>query len=480
MVFRRRSTKIVATLGPASDSPDAIDRLLNAGVDVFRLNASHGTSEDRAALISVIRGRAAALDMRPGILLDLQGPKIRLGKFAGGQAFLKVGARFSITIEPVTGTAELASTTYQHLARDVQPGDRILLADGSLELRVLETDGVRVVSEVVCGGVISDRKGINLPGVKLSTPSMTEKDMADLEFGLANHVDFLALSFVRTGDDVAQLRELLKSYDAKLPIIAKIEKPEAMDNLEAILRLADGVMVARGDLGVETTLEKVPTMQKSIIEKARKQGRYVITATQMLESMIESPVPTRAEVSDVANAIYDGTDAVMLSAETASGKYPVEAVRRMASIAREVESVVGKKGFPQPTFTGDHSSHPEIIASAAYNAACSAGVAAIVVFTSSGFSARLIAGYRPPIPIYAFTPSEITMRALSIVYGVRPILSPDAASADAMLNVVDQTLLPPGWLSPGQSIVVVAGQPVGRAGTTNLIKLYSVGGSGLA
>src|SRR3984957_15226136 len=477
MTFRRRSTKIVATLGPVSDSHEAVSLLLQAGVDVFRLNASHGTSEERSALISIIRGAAAELGMRPGILLDLQGPKIRLGKFAGGQAFLKEGSRFSITIHAVTGTAELASTTYQHLALDVQPGDRILLADGSLELRVLETDGVCVVSEVVCGGLIGDRKGINLPGVKLSTPSLTEKDIADLEFGLEHKVDFLALSFVRTGDDVAQLRDLLQSHNSKIPIIAKIEKPEAMDNLDAILQLSNGVMVARGDLGVETTLEKVPTMQKSIIEKARLHGRFVITATQMLESMMDHPVPTRAEVSDVANAIYDGTDAVMLSAETASGKYPVEAVRRMASIALEVESVVGKKGFPPPAFTGDYSGHPEIIASAAYNAACSAGVAAIVVFTASGFSARLIVGYRATIPIYAFTPSETTMRALSIVYGVRPILSPDAESADEMLNVVDKTLLPPGWLQPGQSIVVVAGQPVGRAGTTNLIKLYSVGGS---
>jgi pyruvate kinase len=480
MTFRRRSTKIVATLGPVSDSHEAVSLLLQAGVDVFRLNASHGTSEERSALISIIRATAAELDMRPGILLDLQGPKIRLGKFAGGQAFLKEGSRFSITIHTVTGTADLASTSYQHLARDVHPGDRILLADGSLELRVLETDGVCVVSEVVCGGLIGDRKGINLPGVKLSTPSLTEKDIADLEFGLAHGVDFLAFSFVRTGEDVQQLRDLLKLRGAKIPIIAKIEKPEAMDNLDGILRLSDGVMVARGDLGVETALEKVPTMQKSIIEKARLQGRFVITATQMLESMIDHPIPTRAEVSDVANAIYDGTDAVMLSAETASGKYPVEAVRRMASIAREVESVVNKKGFPTPLSTGGDSSHPEIIASLAYHAALSAGVAAIVVFTASGFSARLIAGYRPPIPIYAFTPSETTMRTLSIVYGVRPVLSPEAESADAMLNVVDQTLLPPGWLQPGQSIVVVAGQPVGRVGTTNLIKLYTVGASGRA
>src|ERR1700679_647965 len=376
MTFRRRSTKIVATLGPASDSPEAIDRLLQAGVDVFRLNASHGTSEDRSALISVIRSTAAALDMRPGILLDLQGPKIRLGKFENGQAYLKEGARFSITIRPVTGTADLASTTYQHLALDVRPGDRILLADGRLELRVLETDGVCVVSEVVCGGFIGDRKGINLPGVKLSTPSLTEKDIADLEFGLAHEVDFLAFSFVRTGADVQQWRDLLKSRGSKIPIIAKIEKPEAMDNLDGILRLSDGVMVARGDLGVETALEKVPTMQKSIIEKARLQGRFVITATQMLESMIDHPVPTRTEVSDVANAIYDGTDAVMLSAETASGKYPVEAVRRMVLIAREVESAVGPRGFQGALSPHNNTSHAGIIASAAFHAARSAGVAA--------------------------------------------------------------------------------------------------------
>ncbi len=476
MTFRLRSTKVIATLGPASDSPDTVGRLLEAGVDVFRLNASHGSNEHRGELISMIRRTAAALGMCPGILLDLQGPKIRLGKFAGGQTLLEAGARFRITIESVTGTADLACTTYQHLARDVRPGDRILLDDGRIELRALETDGICVVTEVICGGMISNRKGINLPGVTLSTPSVTEKDIEDLEFGIAHDVDFVALSFVRAAEDVRRLREFLDARGARIPIISKIEKPEAMDNLDAILQLSDGVMVARGDLGVETTLEKVPTMQKSIIERARLQGRFVITATQMLESMIDRPVPTRAEVSDVANAIYDGTDAVMLSAETASGGYPVEAVQRMVLIAREVESAAGRRGFQPPL--DSHTSHPKIIASAAYHAARSAGVAAIVVFTASGASARLIASYRPGVPIYAFTPSETTLRRLSIVYGVRPILSPDAASADEMLNVVDQTLLPLGWLKPGQSIVVVAGQPVGREGTTNLIKLYSVGASG--
>lgn len=477
MMFRKRSTKVVATLGPSSSSPEAIRELLLAGVDVCRLNASHGTREEQDARIRTIREVAAELEMRPGILLDLQGPKIRLGRFAGGEVELKEGARFSITIQPVLGTAALASTTYEHLARDVKPGDRILLADGSVELRVLETDGTTVTSEVVCGGPMSDRKGINLPGVHLSTPAMTEKDIADLEFGLSRGVDFVALSFVRTAADLEQLRDRLRLRGAKTQIVSKIEKPEAMDNLDDILRLSDGVMVARGDLGVETTLEKVPTMQKAIIERALREGRFVITATQMLESMIEHPVPTRAEVSDVANAIYDGTDAVMLSAETAQGKYPVEAVRRMVSIAREVETVIRKKGFPEPRSITDHANHPAIIASAAYHAACSADVAALVVFTASGFSARLVAGYRPAVPIYAFTPSEATMRSLSVIYGVRPILSPDAESADEMLNVVDQTLVPIGWLKAGQSIVVVAGQPVGRSGTTNLIKLYSVGAS---
>ncbi|MEO7143971.1 MAG: pyruvate kinase, partial [Bryobacteraceae bacterium] len=436
MSLRSRSTKVVATLGPANESPDAIHQLLDAGVDVFRLNASHGSPEGRDARIRMIREACSQMNRHAGILLDLQGPKIRLGKFLDGYALLHDGARFTITIQPVLGTAEIASTTYQRLAQDVRPGDRILLADGSVELRALSTDDVSVVCEVIRGGPITDRKGINLPGVRLSTPALTEKDIADLEFGLEHGVDFVALSFVRTAADLLQLREHLRARNSTTPLVSKIEKPEAWENLDDILRFSDGVMVARGDLGVETTLEKVPTMQKSIIERARQQGKFVITATQMLESMIEHPVPTRAEVSDVANAIYDGTDALMLSAETASGKYPVEAVRRMVAIALEVESVVSKRGFPDLSANQDNSNHSAIVASAAYHAACSAGVAAIVVFTASGFSARLIARYRPPVPIYAFTPSRTAMRALSVVYGVHPVLSPDAESTDEMLNVV--------------------------------------------
>jgi pyruvate kinase len=476
MSFGARATKILATLGPSSDSPATIRQLLLEGVDVFRLNASYGTRDEHAARIRAARGLSAELGKHTGILLDLQGPKIRLGRFEGGQATLATGARFTITTQPVLGTSAMASTTYQNLARDVRPGDRVLLADGGVELRVAETDDVSVICHVVSGGAIGDSKGINLPGVCISSPSLTEKDINDLEFGIAQGVEFVALSFVRTGEDVRQLRRHLHRHNARLPVIAKIEKPEAWLHFEEILELSDGVMVARGDLGVETALNKVPAMQKSIIEGARRRGRLVITATQMLESMIEHPVPTRAEVSDVANAIYDGTDALMLSAETAGGQYPVEAVRMMAAIAVETESSIRQRGFTTlPENSDGDRDHARIVAEAAYHAARSAGVAALVVFTASGFSARMIARYRPPVPIYAFTPDEAVARRLALAYGVIPLLAPNVQSTDEMLRVMERTLIETGRLKLTDDVVFVAGQPVGIAGTTNLIKLHSLG-----
>ena len=315
------NTKTVATLGPSTDAPGILKQLLLAGANIFRLNASHGTIEDHAARIAAVRATAREAGIHAGILLDLQGPKIRLGRFEEGGCILAPGAEFIITTEPVLGNAERASTGYARFAEDVKEGDRILLADGVLELRAVASDSIAVRTEVVCGGYISDNKGINLPGVQVSIPSLTEKDLADLHFGLNAGVDLIALSFVRTADDVKQLRDRLGGRPVS--IVAKIEKPEGWNNIETILDVTDGVMVARGDLGVEISLEKVPRIQKSIIRRARRKGRFVITATQMLESMIEHSTPTRAEVSDVANAIYDGTDAVMLSAETAAGKYPV-------------------------------------------------------------------------------------------------------------------------------------------------------------
>jgi pyruvate kinase len=466
------NTKIVATLGPATDAPGVLKQMLSAGVDVFRLNASHGSQDEHAGRIAAVRAAAREASVHAGILLDLQGPKIRLGRFENGCATLCDGSQFTITTEQVLGSAERASTGYSRFARDVKAGDRVLLADGSVELRALESDGTSVRCEVLHGGPVSDHKGINLPCVQVSIPSLTEKDLADLHFGLNSGVDLFALSFVRTADDVRGLRDRLGGRPVS--IVAKIEKPEGWDNIEAILDVTDGVMVARGDLGVETSLERVPRIQKSIIRRARRKGRFVITATQMLESMIEHSTPTRAEVSDVANAIYDGTDAVMLSAETSVGKYPVDAVKFMARIAKESEESIRKKGYLEPP-TLPAPSNPEILANSAYHAARESRASAIVVFTSRGSSARLVSRCRPPVPVYAITPHDTTARQLSISYGVIPMLAPDVSNTDEMMAQMDRVLVERGILKKGELVVFVAGQPVGRPGSTNLMKLHRLG-----
>jgi pyruvate kinase len=469
-----RATKIVATLGPSTDTDAVMRSLFEAGVDVFRLNASHGSHEDHGKRIKKVRELANEYKRYPGVLLDLQGPKIRLGTFKDGRQVLKDGSIFTITTEEVEGTSEIASTTYSDFAHDVKPGNSVLLADGTLSLQVIETNGVAVRCRVVTGGIISDRKGINLPGVKVSTPSLSKKDVADAHFGVAQGVDFLALSFVRQARDVLRLRHLLEEAEAKQPIIAKIEKPEAWENLDSILEECDGVMVARGDLGVETAFEKVPAIQKAIIEKARARGRFVITATQMLESMVEYPVPTRAEVSDVANAIYDGTSAIMLSAESSAGKHPIEAVKMMARIAAETELSIRRQGFFK-AWQAVEQSTPEIIADAAYHCARAAGVVALAVGSTTGSSVRLLAGYRPPVPIYAFTSTELVARQLSIIYGVDAIVADEMISTDQMLSDMEHRLVSTGRAKPGDNIVFVFGQPVGMRGTTNTLKLHRVG-----
>ena len=470
-----RTTKIVATLGPATDSPGMIRKLRHAGVDVFRINASHGTPGDLTRRIRAVHSVAAELEAPIGVLVDLQGPKIRLGTFEGGGCELPTGSVFTITTGTVVGNCERASTTYPDFAKDVQPGDTVLLADGAVQLRVIDTDGVSARHQVVSGGTVGDRKGINLPGVAVSTPSLTQKDIADLEAALETGIDFVALSFVRKPEDVIRLKSYLEEKGARLPVVAKIEKPEGWRNLDDILRESDGVMVARGDLGVEMALEQVPFIQKSIIERARTQGRFVITATQMLESMIEHPTPTRAEVSDVANAIYDGTDALMLSGETSVGRYPEESVKMMARIAAETEAHRRPNLFVDMPPSPGEPTHAEIVATAAYNAGRSAGVEAIAVFTTSGGSARLIARCRPPVPIFAFTTNPEVARQLSVVYSIQPVLAPPVSSTDEMMAQVDRMLLDRGWLKMGDDVVFVAGQPIGRAGTTNLIKLHKVG-----
>jgi pyruvate kinase len=469
------NAKIVATLGPATEAPETVRALLRAGAQIIRLNASHGVWQQHAARIRTVRDAEKATGIPVGILLDLQGPKIRLGSFAAGKCVLQSGAQFTITTEQVVGDENRASTTYAGFAHDVKPGDRVLLNDGCVTLRAVANDGTAVVFDVVSGGPIGDQKGINLPGVRVSAPSMSQKDLEDLRAGLAAGVDYVALSFVRSADDVIALRERMGAL--RVPIIAKIEKPEAVHDIDAILDVANGIMVARGDLGVEMSLEMVPPIQKRLIRQARRRNRFVITATQMLESMIESANPTRAEVSDVANAIYDGSDAVMLSAETSVGKYPVEAVQYMARIAAEAERGLRRRGFTDlPHLTGEtgSSSDSDVVADAAYTAAKQANVQAIVVFTTSGYSARLISRYRPPVKIIAMTGSMDTVRRLLVNYGVMPILAPEVTTTDGMLEQIDTLLVQKGFLKAGDKVVFVAGQPIGRAGSTNLMKLHRV------
>jgi len=469
-----RNTKIVATLGPSSTEPQILEALLKAGVDVFRINASHGSPPELAARIQAARVASSACGLQCGILLDLQGPKIRLGRFENGGAELQPGTEFTITTEQIQGSAEGASTSYPEFARDVKPGDRVLLADGAIEMHALSSNGTAVKTRVVTGGWISDHKGINLPGVHVSSPALTKKDMADLRLGLETGIDMVALSFVRKRDDVLRLRHFLEEHEHKIPIIAKIEKPEAWDRLDEILEASDGVMVARGDLGVEMALERVPFIQKAIIKKAREQARFVITATQMLESMIEHPFPTRAEVSDVANAIHDGTDAIMLSAETSAGKYPVESVSLMRRIAVETDTTLrtlGGMDLGRP----ENATHPMMVAYLSWRACVLMNAAAVVVFSATGSSVRLVCRYRPPVPIYAFTPSQETARKLSVLYGVHGHVAPDMPSTDEMMAWMDRYLLEKGLIKAGETVVFVAGQPIGRPGTTNMMKLHRVG-----
>ncbi|MEO8096173.1 MAG: pyruvate kinase [Acidobacteriota bacterium] len=466
-----RNTKIVATLGPATDLPGQLESLFDAGVDVFRLNTSHGTWPQHLARLKAVRSLAQRRSTHAGILLDLQGPKIRLGEFEHGGCSLHTGTEFTITTRPVKGTSALASTTYASFARDVTPGDRVLLADGSVELRALTCSADAVCFEVISGGSIGDHKGINLPGVQLSTPSLTEKDCEDLQLGLEAGVDFVALSFVRTADDVHLLRRQIARQESRPLVIAKIEKPEAWENLESVLDASDGVMVARGDLGVEMALERVPLIQKRVIERARQKGKFVITATEMLESMIQQVRPTRAETSDVANAICDGTDALMLSAETSVGRDPGHTAETMSCIAQETENWLRPKGFPEP-LPRVTPSNAEIVAEAAYHAARSAGVAAIVVFTTSGASARLISRFRPPVPIYAFTQHEEVARQLAVSFGVTAIHVPIVGTTERMLVQMEDVLLKQGLLRLDDNVVFVAGQPIGRVASTNLMKLH--------
>jgi pyruvate kinase len=469
-----RRTKIVATVGPACDSEEKLNELLEAGVDVFRLNFSHGEQAAKSVVIRNIRDISRRRERAVAILGDLQGPKIRTGKMQGGSMELVAGSEVTITIRELLGEGDTIPTIYQGLPGDVVPGDRILLDDGLMELRVLGVTGPDVRCCVVSGGVLKDRKGINLPGAKVSAPALTEKDREDLLFCIAEELDFVALSFVRQASDVQELKDILGSHNSELRVIAKIEKPEAVDNFDSILEVSDGIMVARGDLGVEISPEKVPLIQKRIIRSCNKAGKPVITATQMLESMVLNPRPTRAEVSDVANAILDGTDAIMLSAETASGKYPIEAVTMMVQVARDVE------GDPQLQNQVFHPIHEldgfpclaEVIGQAACRVAEGVGAAAILAFTQTGSTAALVSKYRPALPIYAVTPSRAVRRRLTLYAGVQSLRVQIEGDTEAQIRSVEKTVLATGRLKKGDVVVITMGSPLSTSGTTNLMKVH--------
>lgn len=469
-----RKTKIVATLGPSSSKPEQIARLVEAGVDVFRLNFSHGANEDKSKVIDIIRNVAERKGKAIGILADLQGPKIRTGRMENGALPLRKGDSISITTDELKGRPGLISTIYKALPTDVRPGSRILLDDGLIEFKVHSIEGNTVHCTVIEGGILKDLKGINLPGVNVSSPSLTEKDRSDLEFCLEKRVDYIALSFVRKAEDVEDLKRIIHDRGLSIPVIAKIEKPEAIRNFKSILKATDAVMVARGDLGVEINAEKVPLIQKNIIRACNEAGKPVITATQMLESMILHPRPTRAETSDVANAIIDGTDAVMLSGETASGGYPVEAVRTMVKIASDVE----RSGLWRIS-SGVLQKRGESVATAVAEAACHAAAAvnarAIVVFTQSGSTAALISKNRPQLPIIAFAPSEDIRRRLALYWGVKSLPVGAMSDSDQQITLVDETLLATGFGKKGDLVVITMGVPIGSRGSTNLMKVHKLG-----
>lgn len=470
-----RKTKIVATVGPASSSVKMLQRLMHAGVDVFRLNFSHGENSEKKELIARIREVSGRLGSDVGILADLQGPKIRTGKMRDNAMHLVKGEKVTITTADVLGENGLIPTIYRDLPRDVRPGSRILLDDGLLELKVRLVQGDDVLCSVVTGGILKNNKGINLPGVKVSAPCLTEKDHLDLQFCLNEDIDYIALSFVRTAEDVEELKSIISASGRQIPIIAKIEKPEALRNFDKILKVADAIMVARGDLGVEVQAEKVPVYQKKIIEACNRAGKPVITATQMLDSMVKNPRPTRAETSDVANAILDGTDAVMLSAETASGDYPLESVETMVRVALEVENT----GFMRRPDDGPELSHAisKAVAESACRAAGALKAKAIVVFTQSGSTAALISCFRPLTPIIAFTNSTIIRQRLSLFWGVRCTGVGIVENTDQQIFEVEKRLLASG-LHKGDLVVITMGIPIETRGATNLMKVHTLGSHG--
>ena len=468
-----RRTKIVCTIGPASSDRETIGRLIHAGMDVVRLNFSHGTHEDHRRVIEHVREESARLGRMVPILQDLQGPKIRIGPIVNGGVLIHKGQRLVLTTVPLEfGDRQQVYINYPTLSEDVEEGGRILLDDGLLELRIVERRLKEVVTEVVVGGPLRSRKGVNLPHIRTNTSALTEKDLRDLEFGLSADVDLVALSFVRSEHDVLDLVDRIRASGKKVGVVAKIEKPEAVVDINDILQKADGIMVARGDLGIEMPMERVPSMQKLIIQKCLAAAKPVITATQMLESMIENPRPTRAEASDVANAVLDGSDALMLSGETAVGKYPVRVVETMAQIICQAEQFqMEHMPLPElrPRKGGGEEAVTESISYTACQLAEQVGAVAVACLTASGATARSIARHRPGVPVYAFTDDARVVGQLALVWGTKAFAIPFQRDTDEGVGLVHELLSEQGLIEPGQRIVIVAGMPLPAKGRTNMV-----------
>ena len=467
-------TKIVATIGPASSSKSVLKKMISSGMDVARLNFSHGSHEEHASVIKKIRSLSKTMGRPVGIMADLQGPKIRTGELKNNKSvFLKKNRTVLITTKNIPGTADIISTTYSRLIHDIKEGDTVLVDDGLIELRVLSKTKDAVSCEVVHGGLLKEHKGINLPGVNVSAPSLTRKDKRDINFGVKSGVDFFALSFVRSAKDLKQIKSVIKKQGSDIPVIAKIEKPEAVDNLDGVLKIADGIMVARGDLGVEMKPEKVPTIQKHIIHKAIMANRPVITATQMLETMIDNPIPTRAETSDVANAIYDGSDAVMLSGETATGQYPDKTVQMMKRIAIEAEiSKFMKYNIkydkdPDMTVT-------QAVAQSSVNILHEMDAKAILVFSVSGKTSKFVSKHRPSKIVYSFSPTTTICNRLALVWGIRSQHIPRMKKTEVIIEASEKLLSQKELIKHNDLIIIVTGLAL-KSGSTNLIKIHRVG-----
>ncbi|MCH8567497.1 MAG: pyruvate kinase [Balneolales bacterium] len=472
----KRRTKIVCTIGPSTNTLEGIEGLVKSGMNVARLNFSHGKHEDHAKVIEMIRSTAKKYQYSIPILMDLQGPKIRVGQMKDGAQMVETGSYITLTPENIEGTSSVIPIDYEYLADDAEEGNTILLDDGLFEFRIVKIAAGIITARVINGGLLKSRKGVNLPGVKLSISSITEKDYEDLEFGIGQNVDFVALSFVRKAEDVQELVSKIRSKGSNAGVIAKIEKPEALDVIDEIIEEVDGIMVARGDLGIEIPSEKVPMVQKKIIDSCRRAGKPVITATQMLDSMIVNPRPTRAESSDVANAILDGTDAIMLSGETAAGKFPFEAVRVMDRICTSVENNSDELYLTLP-YTKPEWRDKQVVESLSYSCVKMAqyvNAKAIAVITHSGNTAKRIAKYRPDVPVYAFTESVLVRRQLNLVWGVHSIKLSEIFNTDQSVEVMESYLRDRGLVPKGERIIIASGMPISERGRTNMIKISTL------